>query len=77
MGRTDDMLIIRGINVFPSQVEDVLSAADLNVEYMYAFVSRATEKAMVVFRFERIDAAIAALKKAGVSVVEAEKVYTL
>lgn len=24
MGRTDDMLIIRGINVFPSQVESVL-----------------------------------------------------
>ncbi len=24
MGRTDDMLIIRGINIFPSQVEDVL-----------------------------------------------------
>ena len=24
MGRTDDMLIIRGVNVFPSQVEDVL-----------------------------------------------------
>ncbi|MFQ5808052.1 MAG: phenylacetate--CoA ligase family protein [Armatimonadota bacterium] len=25
MGRTDDMLIIRGVNVFPSQIEDVLS----------------------------------------------------
>ncbi len=24
MGRTDDMLIIRGVNVFPSQIEDVL-----------------------------------------------------
>ena len=24
MGRTDDMLIIRGINVFPSQIEEVL-----------------------------------------------------
>jgi phenylacetate-CoA ligase len=24
-GRTDDMLIIRGVNVFPSQVEEVLS----------------------------------------------------
>jgi phenylacetate-CoA ligase len=24
MGRTDDMLIIRGINVFPSQIESVL-----------------------------------------------------
>ena len=56
---------------------EALSAAKMNVEYMYAFVSRATEKAMVVFRFERIDAAIAALQKAGVSVVEAEKVYTL
>ncbi|HOU21866.1 MAG: ACT domain-containing protein [Kiritimatiellae bacterium] len=56
---------------------DVLSAAGLNVEYMYAFVSRATEKAMVVFRFERLDAAIATLKKAGISLVEAEKVYRL
>ena len=24
MGRTDDMLIIRGVNIFPSQVEEVL-----------------------------------------------------
>ena len=28
MGRTDDMLIIRGVNVFPSQIEEVL----VNVE---------------------------------------------
>ncbi len=28
VGRTDDMLIIRGVNVFPSQVEGVLSALD-------------------------------------------------
>ena len=26
MGRTDDMLIIRGVNVFPSQIESVLMA---------------------------------------------------
>ena len=24
MGRTDDMLVIRGVNVFPSQVESVI-----------------------------------------------------
>ncbi len=60
-----------------SGILEVLSAAGLNVEYMYAFVSRATEKALVVFRFEQIDAAIAALQKAGISIVEAEKVYTL
>ena len=54
-----------------------LSAANLNVEYMYAFVSRATEKAVVVFRFEDINAAITALKKAGISVLPAETVYAL
>jgi phenylacetate-CoA ligase len=27
-GRTDDMLIIRGVNVFPSQIEDVLVKID-------------------------------------------------
>lgn len=58
-------------------VLEKLSAANLNVEYMYAFVCRATEKAMVVFRFEAIDEAIGALQKAGISIVPAEKVYTL
>ena len=56
---------------------EALSEAKMNVEYMYAFVSRATEKAMVVFRFERIDEAIEALRKAGVSVVDAQTVYSL
>jgi phenylacetate-CoA ligase len=28
MGRSDDMLIIRGVNVFPSQIEDVLIATE-------------------------------------------------
>ncbi len=28
MGRTDDMLIIKGVNVFPSQIEDVLFAIE-------------------------------------------------
>lgn len=28
MGRTDDMLIIKGVNVFPSQIEDVLVAIE-------------------------------------------------
>lgn len=34
-GRTDDMLIIRGVNVFPSQIEDViLSFAELSPHYI-------------------------------------------
>jgi phenylacetate-CoA ligase len=36
-GRTDDMLIIRGVNVFPSQIEDVLTAVE-GVEPQYQLV---------------------------------------
>ena len=54
---------------------EALSQADLNVEYMYAFVCRATEKAVVVFRFEDATVAIGALKSAGISILPAETVY--
>jgi phenylacetate-CoA ligase len=37
MGRSDDMLIIRGINVFPSQIEEVLVAIE-NCEPHYQLV---------------------------------------
>jgi phenylacetate-CoA ligase len=33
MGRTDDMLIIRGVNVFPSQIETVLMSCGLTSNY--------------------------------------------
>ncbi len=35
MGRTDDMLIIKGVNVFPSQIEEVLmKVKDLEPHYL-------------------------------------------
>jgi len=33
MGRSDDMLIIRGVNVFPSQIETVLIKYGLSANY--------------------------------------------
>ena len=39
MGRTDDMLIIKGVNVFPSQIESVLVATE-NVGPHYQLVVR-------------------------------------
>jgi phenylacetate-CoA ligase len=33
MGRSDDMLIIRGVNVFPSQIETVLLGYGLSANY--------------------------------------------
>lgn len=58
-------------------VLEPLREAGLNVEYMYAFVEKATDKAVVIFRFEDIPAAIAALQRAGISILPAETVYKL
>ncbi len=54
-----------------------LSEGGVNVEYMYAFVEKATDKAVVIFRFEDVDAALAVLKKSGISVLSSETVYSL
>ena len=40
-GRTDDMLIIRGVNVFPSQIESVLLAVEGVQPHYQIFVDRA------------------------------------
>ena len=34
MGRSDDMMIIRGVNVFPSQIETVLIREGYSVNYL-------------------------------------------
>ena len=60
-----------------ASVLEPLRDAGVNVEYMYAFVEKATDKAVVIFRFEDLDAAVRVLGKAGVSVLPAETVYKL
>jgi hypothetical protein len=47
----------------------ILSQNDVNVEYVYGFVEKKTDKALLVFRFEEPDKAIAILKKNKISVV--------
>jgi len=60
-----------------ADILDVLGAAGINVEYMYAFVERRTDNAVVIFRFDEAEKAIATLQKAGVSILPGEKVYAL
>ncbi len=59
------------------EILKVLEAAGLNVEYMYAFVQRAKENAVVMFRFDEPDRAIGVLQGAGVRVLSGEAVYAL
>lgn len=60
-----------------AEILRALSDAGLNVEYMYAFVEKKGEKAVVVLRTEDINAGIRALKKAKIPMLGAKEVYKL
>jgi hypothetical protein len=59
------------------EILKVLEAAGINVEYMYAFVHKATENAVIIFRFDEPERASAVLREAGVRVLTGEEVYAL
>ena len=60
-----------------SGILDALEADGVNVEYMYAFVEKSGSKAVVVFRFENPDQALAVLKKMNVATLPADVVYAM
>ena len=49
--------------------------AGINVEYMYAFTARLGNRAVLVFRFDDVDAAITALTRAGINPVSPVTLY--
>jgi len=49
--------------------------AGINVEYMYAFTARLGNRAVLVFRFDDLDAAISALTRAGINPVSPIHLY--
>lgn len=56
---------------------DILSAKGLNIEYMYAFVGRSGEHAIVIFRIEPVDEAIKTLKLGGARILRGEELHAL
>ena len=60
-----------------SQILDLLGGAGINVEYMYAFVEKSGDDAVVIFRFDDTDQAIELLRKNGVKIMDDRKVYAL
>ena len=62
----------------PGGLQDVLKVIEknaINVEYMYAFTFKKEDKAIIVFRFEDPDQAIAQLSRGGVKVLEGVELY--
>ncbi len=55
----------------------ILESAGINIEYLYAFLEKASDKALVVFRVEQVDEAISLLVKNNVSVLSGGDVYKL
>jgi hypothetical protein len=51
--------------------------AGLNVEYMYAFVNKSGENAVLIFRFEKMDEAIASLQKDGFTLLSGKEICAL
>ena len=52
-----------------------LEKAGISVEYMYAYAGRPGKDAVMVFRFEDMDHALAALQRAGVNVCPADDLF--
>ncbi|HHD56546.1 MAG TPA: ACT domain-containing protein [Desulfobulbaceae bacterium] len=60
-----------------ARVLKTVEADGLNVEYMYAFVNKSGEKAVLIFRFDEMDKAIQSLQKAGLTLLSGEQVCSL
>lgn len=56
---------------------EVLSKNSINIEYLYAFVEKSGENAVIIFRFDNPDAAIEVLLKNAMTVVSGAKLYAL
>jgi hypothetical protein len=56
---------------------EILGDEGIGIEYMYAFVGKAENQALVILRVEDTDKAISALKENNISVLTSEQVYRL
>ena len=64
----------------PGGLADVLgifSEAGLNIEYMYAFVEKITDYAVMIFRFDNISEAVKLLKDKNVRILKNDDVIAL
>jgi len=64
----------------PGGLADILEQfgkAGTNVEYMYAFVEKSGDDAVVIFRFDNPEQAVELLRKSGVNILPEDKVYSL
>ncbi len=57
-----------------AEVLDVLGSAGINVEYMYAFVEKSSENAVMIFRIEDIEKAVSTLESRNIVILDNERI---
>ena len=60
-----------------AHVLKLLNEKNINIEYMYAFLEKNASKAILIFRFEKIDKALMVLKKHKVKIVRNAQIVKL
>ena len=60
-----------------ARVLSPLESAGINIEYLYAFVQKRTEDALILMRVENIPAALQVLREKGITVIGSERIYAL
>ncbi len=60
-----------------AEILNIIRDEDINVEYMYAFIQKSGDKAIIIFRFDELEKAINTLQKAGIGILKGEDVYSL
>ena len=60
-----------------AKVLAVLHEAGLNVEYMYAFVEKSGQNAVIIFRFDDADTAIEVLQNADIKILSGDEVRAI
>ncbi|HHU86230.1 MAG TPA: ACT domain-containing protein [Peptococcaceae bacterium] len=76
---TTDVIAVEVVDV-PGGLSEpllILDRAGINIEYLYAFVQKASSAALVVFRVEQLDEAVRALQENGIRLLSEEEVYQL
>ena len=68
-------IVIAGVQDRPGALADlldVLAAAQVNIEYMHAFMGKADGMSRMIFRFENTDEAVKVLQKANVPIITSD-----
>ena len=83
----DNGMVVKATDVIAIAVEDkpgglamalkLISDARIEIEYMYAFIGKSDNGALVIVRVNKPDEAVDILENSGISIIDAKDVYRL